>query len=73
MPPNKSGDVYTSGGRSGTESTTGGVDPSTGHQTQVYPDNYRESRDGYGDWHWTNQNVPKGDSGRHTPPSDAQR
>lgn len=46
------------------------------HTTQYYSDGHRLSRDlgqgGDSRVHWTNQNVAKGSSSRHTPPSDAR-
>jgi len=66
------GDVFTKGLREGTESKEGGTDIKKGHQTQVYPDDYRASRNEYGPWHWTNQNVPKDHPDRHKPPRDAR-
>lgn len=54
-------------------------DPFTdqGHITNWYGDGYRQSTDippedvPLGEWHWTNENVAKGNANRHTPPSDA--
>lgn len=71
--PGGRGDVYNGGLRRDTESDRGGVDPNTGHQTQVYPDKRRASRDGDGDWHHTDQNEPKGSPDRHSPPPDWNR
>ena len=67
------GDIFDSGLRESTESDKGITDPEIEHQTQVYPDNYRASRDGQGDWHWTNQNLPKGHPDRHEPPEDTKK
>jgi hypothetical protein len=68
--PGKHGDLYDSGLRKDIESDHGVVDPNTGHQTQVYPDNRRASRNGVGEWHHTDQNEPKGSPDRHSPPPD---
>lgn len=69
-PGDRHGDVYNGGLRRDIESDRGGVNPDTGHQTEVYPDNRRASRDGDGDWHHTNQDLPKGNPDRHSPPPD---
>jgi hypothetical protein len=67
------GDIFNQGLRENSESNLGVTDPNEGHQTQVYPDNYRVSRDGEnGVWHWTNQNLPKGHPDRHNPPEDTR-
>jgi hypothetical protein len=71
-PNNRSGDVYTSRLRENLESHMGGTYIDSGHQTQIYTDNYRVSRDFYGDWHWTNQNLPKGHPARHKKPFDSR-
>jgi hypothetical protein len=46
-----------------------------GHHTQAYDDKYRVSWDhpDQQDYHWTNQNVPKGHPDRHNPPDDANQ
>lgn len=47
-----------------------------GHSTQWYEDNTRASWDhspqGDGTPHWTDQSIPKGQPGRHTPPPHAR-
>lgn len=64
--PDKSGEVFSSDAPNGDTTTGGGVDIETGHQTQYDSNsNTRESRDGKGDWHHTNQNLPKGHPDRH--------
>lgn len=58
------------------KSTKGGwLDPNTGKSTQYWDDNYHYTRDPRPDKedHWVNDNVPKGDSDRHSPPADAKK
>jgi len=44
-------------------------DPDTGKRVQWYDDGYRHTTSPD---HWTDQNAPKGDPGRHDPPADRQ-
>ncbi|MCD6194965.1 hypothetical protein J7K05_02115 [bacterium] len=57
-------------------SPKGGItDLNTGKTTQYYPDNYRVSwhDPGQTNFHWTNQNVARGHSARHSPPKDSRK
>ncbi len=67
------GGIFDSGLRENTESNFGKTDIEDAHQTQVYPDNYRASRDADGPWHWTNQNLKEKDGKtEHIPPEDVK-
>ncbi len=66
----KGGDIFTTAHR-GVPPKQGVLHLDSGKSIQIYPDNMRRSEiDGEG--HWTNQNVAKGSSTRHTPPPDAR-
>lgn len=63
----KSGVVYDRNDPNGnTKNGGGGVRTSDNHRTQYDRDkNDRYSRDDESDWHYTNQNEPKGSPKRH--------